>query len=59
MKKLTQKDVLKMNKQERKEYLEYYENLCSNTDYIKNNIEYSFYAENVDILISKIEYNEY
>ena len=59
MTKLTQKDVLSMTKQERKETLDYYEDLCCNTDYITNDIEYQIYARNVELLISKIEYNEY
>ena len=48
-----------MTKQERKDALDYYENLCCNTDYITNDIEYQIYARNVELLISKIEYNEY
>ena len=48
-----------MTKQERKETLDYYEDLCINTDYITNDIEYSIYARNAELLISKIEYNEY
>jgi hypothetical protein len=56
---LTQKDVLSMTTQERKETLDHYEDLCCNTDYITNDIEYSIYARNVEILISKIKYNEY
>lgn len=59
MKTLTQKDVLKMTTQERNEKLDYYEDLCCNTDYIDREIEYSIYARNVEMLISKIEYNEY
>jgi hypothetical protein len=59
MKRLTQKDVLSMTKQERKENLDFYEDLCCNTDYITNEIEYSIYAKNVELLVSKIEFNEY
>lgn len=57
MKTLTQKDVLSMTKQERKETLDYYEDLCCNTD--TNDIVYQNYARNVELLISKIQYNEY
>lgn len=57
MDRLTQKDVLNMNRQERKETLDHYEDLCCNTDY--NDIEYQIYARNCELLISKIEYNEY
>jgi hypothetical protein len=56
---LTQKDVLSMTKQERKERLDYYQDLCCNTDYITNEVLYSVYAKNVEILTQKIEYNEY
>ena len=59
MKTLTQKDILNMTKQERKETLNYYEDLCCNTDYMTNEIQYSIYAKNVELLISKIEFNEY
>jgi hypothetical protein len=59
MKRLTQKDVLSMTKQERKENLDHYEDLCCNTDYITSEIEYSIYAKNVELLVSKIEFNEY
>jgi hypothetical protein len=56
---LTQKDILSMTTQERNDKLDHYEDLCCNTDYITNDIEYSIYARNVEILISKIKYNEY
>ena len=59
MKTLTQKAVLSMTRQERKDKLDYYEDLCCNTDYIENEIQYSIYARNVEMLISKIEYKEY
>ena len=59
MKTLTQKEVLNMTIQERNEKLDYYEDLCCNTDYIDREIEYSIYARNVEMLISKIEYKEY
>jgi hypothetical protein len=48
-----------MTKQERKERLDYYQDLCCNTDYITNEVLYSVYAKNVEILTQKIEYNEY
>lgn len=54
---ITQNDVLNMTKQERKETLDYYEDLCCNTD--TNDIEYQIYARNVETLISKIEFKEY
>ena len=59
MDRLTQRDVLNMTKQERKETLDHYEDLCCNTDYMTNDIEYQIYARNCELLISKIEYNEY
>jgi len=59
MERLTHRDVLRMTKQERKDKLNYYEDLCCNTDYITNEIEYSIYAKNAEILISKITFNEY
>lgn len=59
MEKLTQKKVLLMNKKERLQALDYWTNLMLDTDYITNEIEYSFYAYNVNLLESKIEFNEY
>jgi hypothetical protein len=59
MKVLTQKDVLSMTKKARKYWLDYYQDLCCNTDYIKDEVLYGVYAKNVEILTQKIEYNEY
>jgi hypothetical protein len=59
MYKLTQQQVLAMTKKERLEAFDYWTNLMLDTDYITNEIEYSFYAYNVNLLESKIEFNEY
>jgi hypothetical protein len=59
MKILTQKEVLSMTKKERKETLDHYEDLCCNTDYITEEVLYSIYVKNVELLISKIEFYEY
>lgn len=59
MEKLTQKKVLLMTKKERLEAFDYWTNLMLDTDYIENEIEYSFYAYNVNLLEAKIEFNEY
>lgn len=59
MEKLTQKKVLLMTKKERLEAFDYWTNLMLDTDYIEKEIEYSFYAYNVNLLESKIEFNEY
>lgn len=56
---LTQIDVLNMSMLERTERLYYFQDLACNTDYIVNPLLSDFIQRNINILESKILYNEY
>ena len=56
---LTQIDVLKMNRSERQEQLDYFQDLACNIDYLIEPILSDLINSNIDMLESKILYNEY
>lgn len=59
MKQLTQQDVLNMTKLERSKQLDYFQDLACNIDYILNPIESDLVQRNINLLESKILYNEF
>ena len=61
MKILTQEDVLDMTKAQRQELLDSLESRMGELDYTDSVevIEYDIVAENVELLINKIFFNEY
>lgn len=59
MKLLTQNDINKMSKDKRKELLNELQDKACNIDYILQPIESDFIQKNINILESKIIYNEY
>ena len=59
MKALTQKQVLKMRKQERINTLNYLQDLACNIDYIVQPLLSDIVHKNISMLESKILYNEY
>lgn len=56
---LTQRDVLAMTKQERKEQLNYFQDLACNIDYTVNQLESDTIQRNINLLESKILHNEF
>lgn len=56
---LTQIDVLKMNRLERQKQLDYFQDLACNIDYIIEPILSDLINSNINMLESKILYNEY
>jgi hypothetical protein len=59
MKLLSNKDINKMSKDERKELLNELQDKACNTDYILQPIESDFVQKNINKLESKIIYNEF
>jgi hypothetical protein len=59
MKLLTQSDINKMSKDERKELLNELQDKACNIDYILQPIESDFIQKNINILEAKIIYNEF
>lgn len=59
MKALTQKEVLNMTTEQRKETLDLYQDKACNTDYILNPIESDIIQRNINLLESKILHNEF
>ena len=59
MEALTQKQILGMDKEQRKEKLDYFENLACNTDYVVYPLLSDLIQRNISLLESKMLYNEY
>ena len=59
MNKLKQSDVIRLSQLECKELLDTMQDKACNIDYIKNPIESDIIQSNINLLESKILYNEY
>lgn len=59
MKRLTEKQVNKMTREERKNQYDYWVDLGCNHDYIKNPIEAEIISDNENILERKIIHKEF
>ena len=57
--KLTHNDVLLLTNKQRKSLLDYYQDKVCNIDYINEPIESDRLQHNINLLESKILYNEY
>ena len=59
MTQLTQKEVLNMTTEQRKETLDLYQNKACNIDYVLQPIESDIVQRNINLLESKLLYNEF